>query len=134
METKQDFWFWLAVVASVAALFLWALADTLKIGGPWVLLSAIVVVALALGSVAVREGLRNKCVIWTEEMKIAQKHRARQLVRESILSSIFGVCMLSLMGLVRANILPQWAGAVLFLMLLVGWRWAKSIVCAGTAK
>lgn len=123
IEPQKDFMFWIAVLLSVVAVFVWSVSATLNIGDPWVTLVAVVVVAGALGSVVVSAGRKNKGVVWTEEMKLAYKRRAMQQARKSVLSLVWLIGILVVVQLVRVGVLPQWAGAFFLIVLMAGWLW-----------
>lgn len=123
MEPERDEWFWAAVVVTVAAIFCWALATTLNVGGAWVPWVAVIVSVLALGGVSTRAALRARGVVWTEEEIDALRRRYRRLFLEMIWWSPITLGLWVSMGLVKAEILPQWAGAVLLLL-----SWAAALV------
>jgi hypothetical protein len=119
MEPEEDGWFWAAVVVLVAAMCAWAFSLVTGIGSTWLPWAAVIAFLLALASVGFRAWLRNKDVVWTEEMKEAQRHRAWRQLLEIIWLSPIPVGFWSSKGLVEAGILPAWASAILLLLSLV---------------
>lgn len=123
MQNEEDFWFWLAVMVSVVAAFVWALSSVIDVEGervPWI---AATIIALALLSVSIRAGLRARDIVWTPELKEAQKRRAKQQISEIGLGLLFLIIMLGLSKLGREDIIPQWAVAVLLTINIAGWIW-----------
>jgi hypothetical protein len=125
MKIDKDLWFGTAVLVSVLAIVAWSFEAITNIGGAWVPWIAGIVIVVALGSIAAREWLKNRNVVWTEEMKALQKRRSKQQALESIPTIALGLSSFVPISLVRAEVLPQWAGGLLFFALLAGtiWMW-----------
>src|SRR5438105_14632361 len=132
METVKDFWYWLAMLVSVVSMLVWVLSSTLNVGDAYLRWGAAAVVVLAMGSVAVRAALKVRRVVWSEELKDAQRRRLRHQVREVTWETLpLGLVllgMLVLQKLVGDAVLPQCAGAILLLGLLAGWTWLGQIL------
>ncbi len=134
MQNEEDFWFWLAVIVSVVAMFAWALSSVIDVGGesvPWI---AATIIAFALLSVSVRAGLRARGIVWTPELQEMQKRRAKQQLLETGLTLAFLIIMLVLSKLGRENIIPQWAVVVLLTINIAGWIWLGRRVRSSSAR
>jgi hypothetical protein len=125
METKLDFWGWLAVMVSVVALTMWACASVLTPDSAGIAWCAGAVVVIAVGSVGVRAWLKARKVVWTPELREAQRRRAVQQGWELVPLGLFVVGTRVLHWLVNAGVLPPWAGALLPLFIAAGciWLW-----------
>jgi hypothetical protein len=119
MEPEKDAWSWAAVLVSVVAIFAWAISVVTHIGGAWVPWVAGIVFVLAMGTVGVRSWRRVKDVVYTEEQVDALKLEYRRLFLTIILVMLLGLSMWIPQVLVQVGVLPQWAGAVLLVLLLV---------------
>jgi hypothetical protein len=116
MEPEEDGWFWAAVVVLVAAMCAWAFSVVTGIGSTWLPWAAVIAFLLALASVGFRAWLRNKDLVWTEEMKEAQRRRSLRLVFDILWWSPITLGLWASTSLERAGIIPQWAGIVLLLL------------------
>ena len=136
MEPDKDVWYWLAIVVSVIAMFVWALTTAVPIGDAWVPWAAIGVIVLAIGSVGVRAGLKArsvvKSIVWTPELKADYRRGAMQRSRRQLLEmippSVFVLGNFIVLNLRRADVISSWLGTLLFLALIVAWIWLRRII------
>ena len=133
MDDRLDLWSGCAVFVSVVAIFVWLVSTTLETGDTWVPWAAAGVIILAMGSVGVREGVKAKDVVWTEELRAGQRRRAYQMIRETIPIFLLALGLIVLNRVSSAGVLPQWVIAILTIGLLVGWSWRTRVVRRGGA-
>jgi hypothetical protein len=127
MEPEEDVWFWVAVAVAVVAMVAGAFTSVTGIGGEWVPWTAAIIFVGAIGSLGVRAWIRSRGIVWTEEMKEAQRRRAKQRARESISLLVWAGGMLVLRWLVDNRLLPQPVGAIGFLVLFAWFLWYEFI-------
>lgn len=125
METENDVWFYFAVLVASVAVFVWAFWAVTGIGGAWIPWAVGALIVLASGSVAMRAWLNARSLAWTPEFEEAQKGRAQKQLREIARGLLFvgGAVLITRLGI--EEVLPQRAGAVLLLGLVVAWIFLK---------
>ena len=136
MEPDKDVWYWLAIIVSVIALFVWALTTVVPIADAWVPWAAIGVTVLAIGSIGVRVWLKSRSfvrsIVWTPELKAEYRRgairRSRRQLLEMIPPFVFSSGNLAVLNLARADMIPSWLGTLLFLALIVAWMWLRRII------
>lgn len=132
MDAEKDIWYRGAALVLVITVFIWALATTMNIVSEWASWIASTVITIAMASVVIRAGLRNKDVIWTERLNQEQRHRVRQMLLKMIPTLLLGLSGFVPISLVRGGVLPQWAGGVLFFSLIAGWIGLRWVLRRGT--
>jgi len=129
MYRERDPLYNVAIWVSGVAILLCALSIVTGIGGPSLPWIAGLVFVIAFGSVIVRARLKARSLVWTDEMREAQRQRARQEARNNLLRLIpTGVLMLGLLivtSLVDSAGLPRWMGSIAMVALLALniWLW-----------
>ena len=129
MSTEKDLWFYFAVLVAVVTTVAWAMWSAIDVGPSWVPWVLIFVSVLSLGSVGVRAWLRARGVVWTDDMKAAQRQRNREWPPTRLIGSLplFAFCLgqIALINLENAGVFSDWMGLFLWFGLLLGciWLW-----------